>query len=331
MRAVGLGAVGSSVAVAGCLGGSNDEDDGYPDGSQTIELIVPFAEGGGVDTYGREIMSQLSDTVGNPTQVDNVEGSATLRAAGELYNADTDGYTIGAFNPPATPLADLVHEHPEDLQEFTPILSYSRGTYALLADPEYEIESVDDMADRIADGEIEHMGGQQAGEATHVISMIMRDEWDIPWEEYIGYPGAGPLAEALAGGEVPVAVGAETGVEGAVNDDQVDLVAILASEGGTIFEDAPTITDEGYPEIDYIANFWRGYWFPPGTPDEYVDAMSDALMEVLESPEMEEWSDETGLPIEPQDTEFTQDFYDDAYEQIPETVDLDEVRDAAED
>jgi len=326
IKAIGAGAAGVSV---GLTAHAEAKQDGYLEGERPIRIIVPFDAGGGTDLYARQIFSKVSDITGNPTQVDNIPGAATLRGAGEGITAEPDGHTITAFNPPSTPLSAMLEEPPFDLRDFEGIMSHSRGAFALLANPEFEFEGVQDVIDRYDDGEIELMGGQSPGGITHATAFLIQEEWGMNWDRYVGFPGAAPIAEALASGEIPVAITSEAGSAGAIDEGQVEIVSMLPSDGGVVFEDAPVAVDEGFSNIDFIAQFNRAYWFPPETPQERIDTMEGILEEAVTSDEIQGWAEETDNHIWFRDQDFANQVMEDAFTRIPEAVDLEELREAA--
>src|ERR1700754_2129598 len=89
-----------SLAAAGCAedggdtaGGSGGGDAaGYPD--QNITFVVPFSAGGPTDTVTRLIAEPMSEELGVQIVVQNVEGAGGTVGAGEVANAESDGYTV---------------------------------------------------------------------------------------------------------------------------------------------------------------------------------------------------------------------------------------------
>lgn len=82
--------------------------------------------------------------------------------------------------------------------------------------------------------------------------------------------------------------------------------------------------------MDYLVQLSRGIYAPPETPDEVVEEWEGALETVMNSEEMEEWSEETGNVITYEDGETAEEVVREAYDTIPDVVDLDEVREAAD-
>src|SRR3712207_3905929 len=75
--------------------------------SRNIELIVPFAAGGGVDAVGRGVAEALSEILGRRVVVVNRDGATGTIGFGALAAAAPDGYTLG-FGP-TTPITGAPH------------------------------------------------------------------------------------------------------------------------------------------------------------------------------------------------------------------------------
>ncbi len=316
----------SLTGLAGCLG--EDEGDGgdYPE--QDITWIIPFSQGGGTDVYAREMSPHLSEELGVNIAIENISGAASLRGTGEMMQSEPDGYTVAAYNPPSTPVSEMVTPQDYELENATGLGLFASTPFVVVANPEHEIEDYGDLIDRYDDGELTNFSGKERGGVDHVMATIMRNSHGLNWDQYVGYDGSGPAVEATLSGEVPAAVSTDSAALSAVEDGGVDLVTVLAEDGSSVFPDEESITDQGYEEIDYIVELSRGMYAPPDTPDEVVEAWEDALETVMTSDEMEEWSEETGNEVLFGTGEEAEEVVQEAYDEIPDAIDLEEVREA---
>lgn len=323
LRAVSAAA---AVGLAGCTGGGGGE---YP--NEDLRYIIPFSEGGGTDTYARQVIPEMANELGVEIAIENVSGAASLRGTGELHTADNDGYTFGGFNPPSTPVSYMVNPQDWDITELEGVGAYARTPFVIIANPNYEIEGFEDMLSRYADGELEIFSGKERGGVDHVIALLMRDneEYNLQWDRYVGYDGSGPAVQATISDEVPVAISTDTAAAGAVEDERADAVVCLSSQGTNVFPDLDNVTDHDYPNIDFVGQLRRCMYAPPGTDGEHADTLADALETALETDAVQEWSEETGNVVEFGSPEDANTALQDAMEQVPENVDLEEVREEA--
>lgn len=318
-------AIGLS-GLAGCLGG-DDGDGEYP--SQDIRYIIPFGEGGGTDTYAREMVPLIDDRLDVNIAIENISGAASLRGTGEMMLSEPDGYTLAAFNPPSTPVSEMVNPQNFDLENVTGVCSYASTPFVIVANSEHEIEDYDDLLSRYDSGELETFSGKESGGVDHVMAILMQNLHGLDWDRYVGYDGTGPAVQATISGEVPACIATDTGAEAGVESGDLDIVTGLVSDGTQVFPDVETVTDLGYENIDFISQLKRGIYAPPDAPKDDLQVVADAVEEVLQTDHMQEWSEDTGNIVEFGSGEDAEQAVRDAYEIIPENVDLEEVRNAA--
>lgn len=341
----------STVGIAGLAGCSDDEGDGgaddSADGSDTddsngggedefptenIRYIIPFSEGGGTDTYARQMVPEMDERMDVNIGIENISGAASLRGTGEAFYSEPDGHTICAFNPPSTPVSEMVNPQDFDMTEMVGVCTYARTPFVIVANSEHEIEGYDDLMDRYDDGDLEIFSGKERGGVDHVMALLMQELHGFEWDRYVGYDGTGPAVQATLSGEVPACIATDTGAEAGVESGDLDLVTGLVSEeggGSNVFPDVETVVDLGYDNIDFISNLTRGIYAPPDTPRERTQVIADVVEEALQRDAVQDWSEETGNVVEFNDGEFAEGAISDAYEIIPENVDLDEVREAS--
>src|SRR5699024_7550938 len=89
-----------SSASASSDGGAGD----FP--SRPIQLIVPFAAGGGTDQIARSLAKAATDTCGTNITVLNKTGASGTTGLKDALSATPDGYTVG-FATSSTLLASL--------------------------------------------------------------------------------------------------------------------------------------------------------------------------------------------------------------------------------
>jgi tripartite-type tricarboxylate transporter receptor subunit TctC len=136
----------SSIALVAC---DAEVDGDYP--SRPITIIVPYAPGGGGDTFTRAIALQARDILGTKILVENRMGGGATIGVGSVARSPADGYTLGFvssspvvvvpnfFDVPYDPVTDLtylarfvVSPYPvlvrgdSSFNSFTELLDYAR-------------------------------------------------------------------------------------------------------------------------------------------------------------------------------------------------------------
>lgn len=296
--------------------------------TQRMRLIIPFSEGGGTDTWHRQFIPVVSEELGQPIQIDNIPGAASLRGAAEMVRADPDGYTWGAFNPPSTPTSYMLNPQDWELTSLKGVCRYARQAYVFYVNPDQGFEDFSAVLEAYQNGDLQNFGGQQVGGIVWVMAHLLRnlDDYQMAWENYVGYDGGGPLVQAVASGEVPCGVTTPASGVGAIESGDVDVVAVMASDGDPQVPDVPSVTDLGFENIDYIGQLQRCEWAPEGTPDRYIDQWSSAVETALQSDRMQQWLEETGNRTDFAGPEAANNALQNAFETIPEQVDLESLR-----
>lgn len=310
-----------SALLAGCSSGSGSSE--YP--SEDMNYIVPFSQGGGTDTYARKVVPEIGNELDVDVAIENVPGAASLKGTGELLREKSDGYTFGGFNPPSTPISYLVHEPSWDITKLVPVATYARTPYAIFARPNLDIGGMKDLAKRYRNGDLTKFAGLARGGIVHVAANVMKEEYDLNYGKYIGYDGGGPAIKAAISGEVPVVATTDTAAMSAVGSGDLEPVTVLSSEGSSVFEDAPSPSDEGLANIDYIGQLTRCMFLPKGTDTKKRDTVEDAVKSALTHDSVQKWSEKTGNIVEFGGHAKAKKALDDSIETIPKKVDLKKI------
>ena len=89
---------------------------------RAITLVVPFSAGGPTDTVTRLIAEPMKASLGQDIVVQNVTGAGGTVAAGQVANAEPDGYTVLITNCSHSSNAAYYRKLPYDpLADFAPI------------------------------------------------------------------------------------------------------------------------------------------------------------------------------------------------------------------
>jgi tripartite-type tricarboxylate transporter receptor subunit TctC len=227
--------------------------------------------------------------------------------------------------PDTEGVAALVNPPDFDLTELTGICQYGLNSWVLLARSDLELEGLDDLADRYADGDLELIGGLPEGSNLHILALIMQQQYGIEWADYVGYDGTGPISQGVLANEVPVGIGSDTGFASAAEDENAEVIAVFASGGSSVFPDVPSVTDQGYGNVDYIGQINRAMAGPPDLSQDIVDTVASATESALETDEAQNWADETGNTIRFEEGEQVEELFEQVQTEIPKNVNLDEI------
>ena len=325
------------AALAGCLADDDTDDtddtdsdteDTFPD--QSVEVVIPFGEGGGTDIFARTVGNEATDALGESIEFNNVTGAGGLNGSQQVFNSDSDGHTTLMFNPPSTPTSWLIQQPDFDIGQFKGVARFGQFPYLVYANADYEIESYQGLLDRFEDGEFTQIAGQGTGTVSDVIARTLRDEYDLGWDSYISYEGGGEVTQAVMSDEVTVGLGTDSSAESGVEEGRIEPIACLPSGGSAVLPELETLEEQGFAEegdsIDIVAMLNVCMWAPPETPDDRIQVLTEAIEEAIDSEAVTEFGEESGNITEYGGPDVANDLLQSSLETIPEIVDIEAIR-----
>ncbi|WP_224405604.1 tripartite tricarboxylate transporter substrate binding protein [Afifella sp. IM 167] len=257
--------------------------DAYPE--KPIRLVVPYGPGGATDLAARALASVLPEFLGQGVIVVNVPGAGGAVGAQQVEESEPDGYTmlmtaIGAnvLRPALSP--DL----PYSYDDFDYLARTQINPNVLIVKADSSYKSFDDFAAALkAEGASFKYGTAGAGNVTHLGPNMLFGELGLPASvgTPVHYDSDGAALLALLQGEVDFAQGNLASFASALQSGAVRGLAMTTPERVEGFDDIPTYTEVGLPEVSIVG--WRGVAGPPGLPKEVEDAWQAALAKTTEA------------------------------------------------
>ena len=271
---------------------------GYPD--QPITFIVPFSAGGPTDTVTRLIADPMSQTLGQQIVVQNVEGAGGTLAAGEVANANADGYTVLMHHIGMSTAPTLYDDLPYDpLTDFKTIGLVTEVPMTIIGNKDFEPNTLEELVDYATENaDTVTMAHAGIGAASHLCGLLFQDAIETKLTE-VPYQGTGPALTDLVGGQVNFMCDQTTNTAGQITSGEVKAYAITSPERNDAFPDLPTTAEAGLEDLE--VSVWHGLYVPADTPDEVVTALSDALKEALQDQGVIDQLAELGTAPVPED------------------------------
>jgi tripartite-type tricarboxylate transporter receptor subunit TctC len=282
---LGIGLVVATLSLAACGGGNGggggggaDAAEGYPDGD--ITFVVPFSAGGPTDTVTRLIAEPMAEELGVSIIVQNVEGAGGTIAAGEVAQANPDGYTvlmhhIGMSTAPAL-YADLGYV---PLEDFETIGLVTEVPMTIVARSDFEPETMEELVDYVKENaDSITLANAGIGAASHLCGLLLQEALGVELTE-VPYEGTGPALTDLVAGQVDLMCDQTTNTTGQIKAGEIKAYAVTTEEPVESLPDLPTTADAGLEDLQ--VGVWHGLYVPAETPDEIVQKLSDALKVAL--------------------------------------------------
>ena len=298
----GIGASAALVFAASMvlttLGSASAAAPQYP--VRPIEIIVPYAAGGGVDQTARALAPVLQAELKVPVIVADIPGAGGITGTSTAADSVADGYTLFLDSPGIVDAPWIIKGVPFGPQSFKYI---GQITYI----PNYLVVGTSspfkNLKQLVAYGH-KHPGALKAPftagwPSTDVMGAEFAYVAHLKFTTVSGFSG-GPaeLISAIAGrtsfsynntGEV-------------LSDYQAGKVRILATSApkrSPIFPKVPTFTQQGFP---VAVGVWQGLAAPAKTPAYALRVLDKALAEAARSPQLKANFAKIGITVDYMDS-----------------------------
>jgi tripartite-type tricarboxylate transporter receptor subunit TctC len=273
-------ALWTAVALAACVWHGAAQAQTYP--ARSVELIVPFAAGGGTDLLARLVADGLSKRFGQSFVPLNRPGGNTNTGTLQAVKSAPDGYTlvmasIGlAANPSLyrrlafDPLADLA-----------PITLIANSPTVLVVPPEFPASTVAEFVAYVKSkpGALNY-ASYGAGSGPHLATELFRSITGVEIV-HVPYSGGGPATVGVMGNSVQMLFASVLPVLGLVKTGKLKAIAIASSARSPLLPDVPTFKESG---LDYVTGTWFGLLAPAKTPEPILSALHVHTVETLNEP-----------------------------------------------
>lgn len=257
------------------------QEAGYP--SKPIELIIPFAPGGGLDLFGRTVAKVLTEEgiVKQRFQITNMPGAGGARGMATMVQRKGDAYSLLAIALHVH-LTPLMQNTPHSWADMTPLAKLYTEYNLIVVRAESPIKSLKEIAEAIkADPGKLRIGGATIGNSDHItISRLAEAVGADPTKlTYVAYSG-GESNAAILGGHVDVGLGGPDMMD-LVDAGKMRVLGVTSPErlSGRL-KDVPTFREQGF---DITLQIWRGLFGPPEMPDYAVTFWRNALAKMVET------------------------------------------------
>ncbi len=259
-----------------------------------LQLIVPFAAGGGTDISARTMAQFLERELGQPVVVQNRPGAGGEIGLSAIADARPDGYTIGIINTPGIVTIPIERSPRWSLASFTFIAGVVEDPTTFAVHPDSLIRNIADLvaAARAKPGEVT-VGTQGVGSAGHISALLLEQATGIRLE-CVSYAGSAPAAVALMRRDIQVTTASLGESLTFAQQQPWRVLGLMAPDRSELARDIPTCKEAGY---DIRGGSLRGIGAPSGLPEAVVRRLSAAISNVLRHPDFREASVRTFQPL----------------------------------
>ncbi len=264
--------------------------------SRPVQMICPWAAGGGTDAVLRIIAALLEKEFGQPFNVVNRTGGSGVVGHAAIAQAQPDGYTLGIIT------SEICMLHWQGLTEityrnYTPLALMNNdppGIHVNASAPYKDVKALADAIKASRPGQLKASGTGQGGSwhlalAGWLVAMGLKAD-HVRW---VPSNGAAPAMQDLAAGGLDFTTCSVPEARAMLDAGRTRTLAIMAPERLSVFPNIPTLKE--VTGVDYQTGSWRGIAGPAGLPAEVKAAIEPALGKVFQSQEYKDFLNARGF------------------------------------
>lgn len=277
----------------------------YP--TKPIQLVIPFAPGGGADLTGRFVADKAATLLGRAVVPVNKAGGGGTIATYNVLAAPPDGYTILVIQPPqlGAPLTTKGVTF-NVLKDFITVnLSVTSPSVILVKKDAPWLTLEDFIADAKKNpgkytystpgyGSTEHFAGEIFKMRTGI------DITQVPME------GTAPAVTAVLGGHIDITFPHMGVASRFLQAGSLRALAVNNEKRLKDFPNVPTTVEKGFPDL--ITSTWGGFSVRSDTPRAIVDKLEKVFKEALKDKGVVDNLEKTGFVVENLDAKGAAEF-----------------------
>ena len=256
--------------------------------NRAIRIIVPFAPGGATDIPARLVAPKLSEALGQPVVVENRTGAGGIVGIQAAAQSQPDGYTmLIATNGELVMNPSIYPKLPYDpFKDFVPVSIMVESPMLLVVPANSPHNSLGDIiaAAKAKPGAITYSTAG-IGSTSHVLTEMFATQAGIQLL-HVPYKGGAPASQAVATGEVAMALLNLGSAVNFVKGGKAKAIAVTSEKRHPGFPEWPTAIEAGAP--GFADAIWIGMAAPAGVPRDIVNRMSAEVAKALRAPDVRE-------------------------------------------
>src|SRR6267378_1531282 len=246
-----------------------------------VQIIAPYAAGGGLDIITRTLAQKLSTQWGKQVLVDNKPGAGSTLGTALAAKAPKDGHTLLVASTPLGVAPAVYATLPYDARrDFVPLALVATTPEVLVVTPALGVASVAELVAKAKSGK-QNFGSAGSGTLGHLAADSVNRRLGLD-ATHIPYKGSNPAAIDLIGGQIDWMMDTPAAVLPHVRSGKLRALAVAAPQRSPQLADVPTLAEAGYPELEF--RIWMGLMAPAGTPEPVLRAIEAGIAEAMRDP-----------------------------------------------
>jgi tripartite-type tricarboxylate transporter receptor subunit TctC len=265
--------------------------------TRPVNLVVPYAAGGPVDTISRIMAARMSELLGQQVIVENQGGAGGMTGAARVAKATPDGYTVLLSGSATLAMNQTLYKRPlyNAVTDFEHAALFSDSARVLIVRPTFPGNTLAEFIDyaKANQGKMQY-GSAGGGSGSHVCAILM----DVAMGTkitHVPYRGAGPAMQDLIANRIDFIAEQISTAMPQIQGKTVKALATLGLDRAPGLEDIKTAEELGLKGLDCGA--WGSFSFPKGTPDAIVRRLAKASNDAVETPAVRDRFKSLGVTV----------------------------------
>jgi tripartite-type tricarboxylate transporter receptor subunit TctC len=267
--------------------------------TRPINLIIPFAPGGGVDASARIQAQALGDLLGQPIIAENMGAAGGTVGSARVAKAEPDGYTLLIGNSGTHAYSQSLYKKPlyNAATDFAPVGLVSESPRVLDVRKDLPVSNLREFVSYVKANHAKmQFGSAGVGAGTHLPCVLLNVAMGVE-VTHIPYRGEAPGLQDLVAGRIDYMCNTiQTGAAQA-KAGTVKAIAVMAAKRSAVIPELATSGEQGLPGVE--ASVWNAFFFPKGTPSAIVQKTAKAVSDMLDNPALRKRLEDLGLEIVP--------------------------------
>ncbi len=253
----------------------------YP--GRAVDVVVPFAPGGGADNFFRAFRGALAKELNVPTNIVNRAGGGGVVGTSFVVNAKADGYTLAGFEllTYLTPQIITPKTVPyQVLKDLKPIAHLAYEPLMLVVRADLEAKTLEDFLAYARKNPGKLLAATSGLGSQNRVDLELLKVATGTQIRFVSFASGGEAMTNLLGGHVDLICGATvTASRSHLKAGKVRALAVFTPERLAEFPDVPTTREKGLATVNL--NMTYGLLGPKGLAPEVVERVSQATKAAL--------------------------------------------------
>jgi len=257
--------------------------------NRPLRIIVPFPPGGGVDLTARLLSEPLARELGQTVVIENRGGAGGVIGVEAMSRAPADGYTLSLTGAGTITAGPHLRRLPYDALGLAHVTMLVRMPFIVAVRSDLPARTLPEFLALARQGGLRYASGGP-GTSQHLTGELFNQMAGLAME-HVPYRGTGPALNDLAARVVDVYYG-DPATLALISSGQARAMAVTSAQRWSLLPDTPAVA-EAVP--GYVSENWYGLAAPMGTPEPVLEALSAAVLKVLNDPAAKQRFDAAGL------------------------------------